>query len=398
MRRFIQAVATQSEVEDSYFDLGRILFTERPCPGPSDDAWQNQLLYRILTDENALTISAAGGRVPQAVAEAAAHDLRQLQALYSLTGDACRLLARQGRLPAWPGWPEIPMINPAEGRLKATAALLAAAPDWGTMVPNLIEHHRQAGFGVASAYWCLRWEDGHLQGIAEPDLFNVDNLVGLREPKATVFRNTEQFLNGISANNLLLYGSRGTGKSSLVRGLATRYGERGLRLVEVNRPGSSTITGLFRILKGLPQRFIIFLDDLSFDEVDNDCKAFKSMVEGALEQSPANVVLYATSNRRHLVPELWSDRNTPEISEVHGQDAMEEKLSLADRFGITVLFPTPNQEEYLAIVEHMVAERGLAKKIDPKELRELALRWILWNNPQSGRTARQFVDDLAGRG
>jgi uncharacterized protein len=181
----------------------------------------------------------------------------------------------------------------------------------------------------------------------------------------------------------------------MVRSLISGFGNQGLRLVEVNRSRLDSLTSLFQVLQGLPQRFILFLDDLSFDESESSFKSFKSVMEGALGQRPENVLLYATSNRRHLVPERWTDRHTPDTAEVHGQDAMDEKLSLADRFGVTVLFTAPDQDEFLTIVEHMVASRGL--QIDPDEVRRLALRWVLWNNPRSGRSARQFVDDLAGR-
>lgn len=395
MRRFVTALDTRAEVEERYLDLVRVMYMAGPITGPMADAWQNHLLARILADENPLTLGASAGPLTPEVMEAAAHDLRHLQRLFQLTGPACLSLGKLSGLPTWPGWGPPVSNNPAAPSLAAMSADMAAASDWSTLTERLVRFHRKSGAGIAAAHWYMRWTDRELTGITEPQLVNLDDLVGLQEAKATVIRNTEQFLRGGSANNLLLYGTRGTGKSSMVRGLAARYGEAGLRLVEVSHAAINTLPELFRILKRSVQRFVLFLDDLSFDENASDYRAFKSMVEGALEERPANVLLYATSNRRHLLPERWTDRNTPDTAEVHWQDAMEEKLSLADRFGVTVLFPTPSQEEYLVIAEHLAQQRGL--RINPAELREAALRWVVWNNPRSGRAARQFVDDLAGR-
>ena len=299
-----------------------------------------------------------------------------------------------------PGVTSTSLPDPSLAPTHAMAAELAAGAglaggDWGLMAGRLAAHFRQAGAGLPGSHWYLKWDGTALHGVARPNVFYIEDLIGLKDAKETILQNTEQFVSGVPANNLLLYGSRGTGKSSMVRGLVSRYGSQGLRLVEIARGCIGSLPALFPVLRRYPQRFVIFLDDLSFDESEVDFKAFKSDMEGALEQRPDNVLLYATSNRRHLVPERWSDRHTPETAEVHGQDAMEEKLSLADRFGLTVYFTTPDQDEYLAICEHMAARRGL--KIETAQLREAALRWIMWNNPRSGRSARQFVDDLAGK-
>ncbi len=390
MRRFMGAVAAGSGLESAYLSLVRALYAEPRTRLLTGDAWQNHLMSGILQAETALT-----GQQNRHLLEAAAHDLRILQQLFALTGDGCGRLADGAALPTWPGWSLTPTEDPALAAARAFAAELGAAGDWGALAGRLAEHYRTAGSGLPGAYWYLRWEGGALQGIDQPHVFRLEDLIGVEEAKATVLKNTEQFVQGRPANNLLLYGSRGTGKSSMVRALVPRFGARGLRMVEVPRSHVSSLPEIFRALRRYSQRFVLFLDDLSFDEAETDYKAFKSNMEGALEERPANVVLYATSNRRHLVPERWTDRHTPDTAEVHSQDAMEEKLSLADRFGVTVLFTSPAQEEYLAIVEHMAAQRGI--HMDRDRLRELALRWVLWNNPRSGRSARHFIDDLAGQ-
>jgi predicted AAA+ superfamily ATPase len=396
MLGFLAALKAGSGVEAAYLAVVRALYQAGPTPGPAADAWQAHLLHRVLTDENPFTAGAATGAVPPELLAAAAHDLRLLQPFFALTADHCRTAAAAADnhdLPTWPVWG-----HPAAGAASAAAAAItgaiAAASDWGALAAELAGYHRRAGAGQFAASWYFQWT-GRLEPISDPDHFDLDDLIGVDLAKTTVLRNTEQFLRGAPANNLLLYGTRGTGKSSMVRGLAARYGEAGLRLVAVTRGAIGSVAELFRLLRNQPYRFVLFLDDLSFDETEADYKAFKSMVEGTLEQRPANAVLYATTNRRHLVPERWSDRHTPDAAEVHGQDTMEEKLSLADRFGITVLFKAPSQAEYLAIVEHLAEVRGLNM---PKEaIREEALRWVMWQNARSGRAARQFLDDLEGR-
>lgn len=392
MTHFLTTLQSGNAVEPAYLALVRALCQEGPAGGPPRDAWQAHLLTRILADENPFTAGAATGAVPPELTEAAAHDLRLLQPFFSLTAEFCREAAGSVSLPRWPAWGR-ESANPAGTGALAIVATLAGAADWGALAADLAAYHRGAGAGLFGAYWSFQWTGRQIEGLADPDLFDLNDLIGVDDAKATVLRNTEQFLRGGPANNLLLYGTRGTGKSSMVRGLAPRYGQHGLRLVAVSRSAIGTMAELFRRLRNQPCHFVLFLDDLSFEETEADYKAFKSMVEGTLEQRPANVVLYATTNRRHLVPERWSDRQ--ETGEVHGKDTMEEKLSLADRFGITVLFTAPSQEEYLAIVQHLADSRGL--DLPRERLREEALRWVMWQNARSGRAARQFLDDLEGR-
>jgi predicted AAA+ superfamily ATPase len=171
-----------------------------------------------------------------------------------------------------------------------------------------------------------------------------------------------------------------------------RYGPQGLRLVEVDRADLGEIGQIMRLLRTKAQRFILFLDDLSFERDETEYKRFKSLMEGGLQRRPENVLVYATTNRIHLISERHADRQG---DEVHTRDTLQEIASLSDRFGRTVIFPSPNQEEYLAIVTALAAQRGLAIPAD--ELRQWALQWALWQNGRSGRTARQFIDDLCGR-
>lgn len=375
--RYVEAGTTEA-----YLDLVRAVLESR-APRVTGDAWADHLIHRLLLDVNPFTAAAARGEVPAELLAAAAFDLGQLQALRQLPPPA------GARLPRWPGYPPAPAPE-----LLPAARALAAAPDWGAMAPELARFYHEYGTGLFCEFRHLRWQGGRLQGVADPDPIQLDDLVRLESAKAAVVRNTEQLLQGLPANNLLLYGPRGSGKSSLVKAIANRYGRQGLRLVELDRSDLGDLPAIFRTLRDEPQRFVIFVDDLSFEESEASFKRFKAALDGTTERRPRNVVIYATSNRRHLVTERWEDRNAPTVAEVHGQDALEEQLSLADRF-VRVLFTTPDQEAYLEIVEHLARRRGLA--VPAERLRQEALLWERWHNARSGRAAVQFIDDLAGR-
>jgi len=247
--------------------------------------------------------------------------------------------------------------------------------------------------------------------VPAPDAVGPDDLVGYREERELLRRNTVQFLAGFPANNVLLYGDRGTGKSSSVKALLherSRAGEPAgiwdaLRIVELPKARLTDFPVLAELLRTKPQRFILFVDDLSFEEGETQYKDMKAMLEGGLEARPANVVVYATSNRRHLIREQFADRASPGSDEVHARDTVQEKLSFADRFGVTITFPTPDQAAYLAIVEGLAQRRGLLAgggwadgKIERQALRARAIEWAAWHNGRSGRTAKQFVDYLEG--
>jgi hypothetical protein len=247
----------------------------------------------------------------------------------------------------------------------------------------------------------FRWERdggrGRLRPIV-PSAFDLDELVGVERPLGELLRNTEQWLRGLPAQHVLLYGERGTGKSSAVRGLLTRYSARGVRVVEVRKSDLLDLSRILALLRGAPFRFVIFCDDLSFDAGDGGYRELKAVLDGGLEPPPANVRIVATSNRRHLIPERASENlavRVDEDGELHLGEALEEKLSLSDRFGLVLGFFGFDQATYLAIAAKHAERAGL--QVDPARFREEALRFALARASRSGRTARQFVDDLAGR-
>ena len=240
--------------------------------------------------------------------------------------------------------------------------------------------------------WERHKEGGRLAPVEHPHLFDLDDLVGVDDAKEELIRNTAQFVAGYPANNVLLWGERGTGKSSCIKGLLRPFAPKSLRLVEVQKGDLLQISDILRQLRGTPWRFILFCDDLAFDEGDVSYRELKAILEGGIEARPENVLLYATSNRRHLMPEPMNDNLGGEI---HPEEAISEKLSLADRFGLTLSFYSFSQDTYLSIVEHYAERMGLA--IAGNDLRAAALRWALFRGQRSGRSARQFMDDLAGR-
>ena len=218
----------------------------------------------------------------------------------------------------------------------------------------------------------------------------------MESQKAAVTRNTERFVNGHPANNILLWGSRGTGKSSLVKALLHLYAERGLRLIEVDKEDLLQLPVILDQVHQRPERFILFSDDLSFEAGEPGYKQLKAALEGSLSGLPENVLIYATSNRRHLLPEYFSENRETTIvdGEIHLGDAVEEKISLSERFGLWISFYPFSQDEYLAIVEHWLQQSGQEMS---EETRLLALQWATRRGSRSGRVARQFAIDLASR-
>ena len=357
------------------------------------DAWQGHLARRILEDDNPYTRAAGGmpfDRIPAGLQRAARHDLRLLGRVSAIDGArlGLRVNAVSGEV-IWTDLRDLGSTGPTHDL--TTSLLITKAGDWEDLVADLAAHHRRAGVGRFAAHWAFRWANHRLVPIARPDPITFDDLIGYDDQRHTVRRNTEHFLDGLPANNLLLYGERGTGKSSTVKALLHAYGDRRLRLVEVAKSSLGEYAEIIGELAGRPERFIIFVDDLSFDENETGYTDLKAILEGSLEVRPPNVLLYATSNRRHLILERFSDRVAPD-DEIHAQDTVQEKLSLADRFGVTVVYLSPNQDQYLAIVAGLARQRGLS--LDDGPLRRRALQWAAWNNGRSGRTARQFIDDL----
>ncbi len=333
----------------------------------------------VLTADNLFTKAAAAGEtalLPSAVLRGVKSDLALLETAAKLTSEE--------------------LIALAEGE---TAAVLQALPQWelGTDEPPLTENwtahledlaawHRENGYGVFAQYAAFTWRDGALQPITSLNTIRLTDLKRYERQRQQAIDNTLSFLSGYPANNLLLYGDRGTGKSSTVHALLNEYRERGLRMLEIAKSDIPDLTRIREQLAESPMKFIIFIDDLSFDAHEDSFGALKAALEGSLSGRQANTLIYATSNRRHLIKENYADRQ----NDVHLSDTLQEELSLSERFGLSIYFPNPDKAEFHDITAKIAADRGL--NLDEERLLAAAESWARRRGGRSPRCARQFID------
>ena len=285
--------------------------------------------------------------------------------------------------------PDTPQLERLLNRAEAVLEQLAAsfpptvpAPDWDDAI---------------AFRWRTRNGRGWLQAVRHPHPIRLADLNNIDAQKARIVANTRQFVSGKPANNVLLTGSRGSGKSSLVKAVLNEFSHRQLRLIEVDKDDLVDLPDIVDLLEGRPERFIIFCDDLSFETGETAYKALKSILDGSVAAPPDNVLIYATSNRRHLMPEYFAENlDTTRVNdEIHPGEATEEKISLSERFGLWISFYPFSQDDYLNIVRHWLQHFGVsAPKIAGCE--RDALNWALGRGSRSGRVAWQFARDLAG--
>jgi predicted AAA+ superfamily ATPase len=354
--------------------------------------WEEFLIEQILIADNPFTKLAQQrglADIPSALVTAAQRDLQILQTLYecnsAVLSEWVQFVTHSPVSPVV--WYREPEAAGAKAGLIRTFHELG---NWADVVADLTAYYRKFGTGLLAEYRAFRWQSGHLLGISYPDEVKVDTLVGYDWQKDALLKNTQFLLSGEPALHVLLYGSRGSGKSSLVKSLLHEFSGQHLCLIEVAKSELQDLPKIVEQLRAAPQKFIIFVDDLSFEDDDDAFKSLKVVLEGGLTAKPRNVVIYATSNRRHLIREFFTDRLTPqEHTEVHAGDTMQEKLSFSDRFGLTLTFPAADQMTYLKIVQHLAAQANI--KITPADLEYQALQWATRHNGRSGRTAKQFA-------
>ena len=328
------------------------------------------VLDAVHFDVNTLTDTIAAPA--PALLDAATHDIEVLNALLALDGAALKAAAA--------------------GRHNSPALL--TLPDFpaGASLPfrdgaALASFYRAQGYGffAQSSAFAVQ-DDGTVAPIVHPDAIRLRDLPGYERQKQQILQNTLAFLDGREANNILLYGDKGTGKSSTVKAVVNEYAGRGLKIIEMSPRHITCFPRLFAETLRSPFRFIVFLDDLSFNREDDNFAALKAFIEGGLAGKPSNLVIYATSNRRHLIRETFADR---EGDEVRVRDSLETVTSLSDRFGLEITFSVPDKDEYLYIVDQLAAESGL--DLPAEQLHLLAERFALRRNGRSPRTARQFI-------
>ncbi len=366
----------------------------------TDRSLRSYIIEQIIYDDNPYSDRCTRGKDCSGLAAAAAKDLNALQLIADLSSAAIKAEAQKlngldtSLLYALPDWElsENPASNP--GIHQDIKELLDKSSCWSDCLPALSQFYREVGAGIFARYYAFYWDGNKIQGVDYPDQIKLKDLFGYEKERAEVIENTRQFLQGCPANNVLLYGDRGTGKSSTVKALVNEYHHTGLRIVEVSKAHLGDFPEIVRILRGRAQKFIIFVDDLSFEDSTENYTALKAVLEGGLESRPDNMLIYATSNRRHLIRESFGDRSSPDAEEIHKNDTVQEKLSLSDRFGITVIFTAPDQDKFLKIVSALAQQRGI--DVPEELLHREALRWADRHNGRSPRTARQFIDWFDG--
>ncbi|MEB3209871.1 MAG: ATP-binding protein [Leptolyngbyaceae bacterium] len=367
--------------------------------------WPDYLLAQVLTTENPFTRYAQQmpvDQLPDALTTAARHDLKAIHQISQCTiQQVGQWIHTAASLPddliPWDIGSSVSLLTESSlsDRLRSHDIwqTLMESDNWANHMGAIAHHYHQHGTGLPAQYHALRWANGALIGIANPDPIQLAELTAYDIPRQALIQNTEALISGYRALHVLLYGSRGSGKSSLVKALVNHYGDRGLRLIEVGKHDLKDLPLIVDQLRFYPQRFIIFVDDLSFEDDDDAFKALKVVLEGSVTARPQNVVVYATSNRRHLIREFHAERPRPrDADEIHAWDTLQEKLSFSDRFGLTLTFEPADQPTYLTIIHHLAQQENI--QLDQDELDYRALQWATRHNGRSGRTARQFIDAL----
>lgn len=274
------------------------------------------------------------------------------------------------------------------------AAVLAGLPRWRAAAPfdfdRVTQFYREHGAGEFARYRAFLWEDGTLVPVADPDCPRPEDLLGYEHQRGMVEQNTRLMMAGRQANNVLLFGDGGTGKSATVKSMLYLPGMEDLRLIEVEKENLTGMPDLIRSLAGRRQKFILFIDDLAFDRDDKTYSALKTILEGTLEKRPVNVCICATSNRRHLVRQTFSDRAGDEVDTF---ETISEKTALAERFGLRIPYLTMNKTDYLALVDHLAARAGV--DIPADRLHAQAMTWEIRHAGRTPRVARQFVASLS---
>ncbi len=349
----------------------------------SGNLWHNHLTYFLLNNENPFTLACERRKSPKgSMKDLALHDLAILHKLFRLEHDCMKY------------------VNDFRGDgntlICELSARLAASKTPEEMYEHVTAFYERYGVGTLAFSRAFRLSGSELVAVGNVGNVRLDDLVGYELQKQELVANTEAFVSGLPANNVLLYGDGGTGKSTSVRAVLNEFAPRGLRVIEMYKEQFRDILRLTELLRKRNYKFIIFIDDLSFEEDESEYKYLKAVIEGGIEARPDNVLIYATSNRRHIIREVWSDRDDMEHNgDIHRSDTVEEKLSLASRFGVAINYSSPTRQAYHDIVRTLAKESGL--NVGDDELIAGADRWEIRHGGKTGRTARQYIDYLLGR-
>ncbi|MGI6731526.1 MAG: ATP-binding protein [Anaerovoracaceae bacterium] len=375
-------------MEADYYEIQRALLERTQNVQIKGNYWENLICSLLAESENKFSLMAEKGMVDDNIIRLAEKEISEIKKLYTLDWEDLSAVFHDAKT----------SVCCMKGQSKSYTdrdeiRLALEKKSNEDTIRDLEKYYQVNGCGLMEKFNAFRWE-GELIGIKNYDNITFNQLIGYEKQKETLIENTDFFLKGYKSNNVLLYGDRGTGKSSCVKALLNKFKTEGLKIISLNK---NHITDIYRVFETLSDRgckFIIFIDDLSFEGNENEYKYFKSVIEGGIEAQPSNALIYVTSNRKNLIKESWLDRRE-DGGEVHFNDGMQERLSLSDRFGITITFISPDKNLFLDIV------RGIAKQekldIEDELLTDQAMRWELRQKGRSGRSARQFINYMQAK-
>ncbi len=369
--------------------------------------WQCYLTYLLITDENPFTLTSEKvGAKEGSVNIFAKNDYKRFMELFhysfdwleeELGIDCFNLIVNYKAI----GKPELMYNKNVSEKVQELSIRLDKAKDENEFFDIITAFYKDIGVGMFGLNKAFRIASSDANGVKfhainNMDKVMLDDLVGYEIQKKKLVDNTKAFVEGRKANNCLLYGDSGTGKSTSIKAIVNEFYPQGLRMIEIYKHQFKDLSTVIAQIKNRNYKFIIYMDDLSFEEFEIEYKFLKAVIEGGVETKPENVLIYATSNRRHLIKETWKDRDDVENSAgIHKSDTMEEKLSLVNRFGVTINYSKPNQKEFFNIVVNLARRSGIT--MDEKELTAQANKWELSHGGISGRTAQQFITYLLGQ-
>lgn len=368
--------------------------------------WHNYLTYLLITNENPFTITCEkAGAKEGSVNLFAKSDFKIFKQLFDynfsyieekLGIDCFSVITDYHAIVK----PELMYNKNVSEKVRGLSEKLELAKDENDFFDIITSFYKDYGigmFGLNKAFRIKSNENGDISflPINNMDKVVLDDLIGYEIQKQKLVDNTKAFVEGRKANNCLLFGDSGTGKSTSIKAIVNEFYEEGLRMIEIYKHQFKDLSNLISVIKNRNYKFIIYMDDLSFEEFETEYKFLKAVIEGGVETKPDNILIYATSNRRHLIKETWNDRNDMEVENgMHKSDTMQEKLSLVNRFGVTINFSKPSQKEYFEIVKEMAHKLNIS--MSDEELCNKANAWELSHGGISGRTAKQFINYISG--
>ncbi|MCI8266250.1 MAG: ATP-binding protein [Lachnospiraceae bacterium] len=406
-RRFDEKSSSKPElIKDIYTQLKRLLIVATDY-GFNHNLWHNYLTFFMVTNENPFSLTCEKvGANDGSVNHFAKNDFRVFKNLFDfdfsaieeeLGIDCFSQLSDYRAI----GKKELMYNKNVSEKIIALSAQLEQAADENAFFDCVTAFYRDFGvgmFGLNKAFRIREQAEGEIGflPINNMDKVMLDDLVGYELQKKKLVDNTRAFVEGRKANNVLLFGDSGTGKSTSIKAIVNAFYPQGLRMIEIYKHQFKDLSNVIAQIKNRNYKFVIYMDDLSFEEFEVEYKFLKAVIEGGVETKPENILIYATSNRRHLIKETWNDRSDIEVDNgMHRSDTMEEKLSLVNRFGVTINYAKPSQKEYFHIVLELAHRQGIV--MSDEELKAEANKWELSHGGISGRTAQQFVNYLDGQ-